>query len=237
MHCYFVLAGDSNIPVLYHVERVREGKSFMTRTVQARQRGKCIFTTTVSFVREGSAGEEVVAHEVGIPRGVEEELEGFEGEEGGEGDDERFAREEREKQGDGKEAEAMGEQGRGPFETRRMEITNSEYLWNYSCAFLVSLVLTIGLRDLSKLKFFTNIRPQNQVPPLTPKRKEHTPGCAHAGAFPRQAHKPIFPRWHTCRTHISSALSRACTGSGASAAHGKEQLWTPGTRVFPALKD
>lgn len=75
MHCYFVLAGDSTIPVLYHVERVREGKSFMTRTVQARQRGKCIFTTTCSFMREGSGGEKVVEHEWTLPDGSVEMLE------------------------------------------------------------------------------------------------------------------------------------------------------------------
>ncbi|KAI9831048.1 MAG: hypothetical protein M1819_005286 [Sarea resinae] len=67
MHCYFVLAGDSEIPVIYHVEHVREGKSFITRTVQARQRGKCIFTVTMSFVRDGSGGKEVVEHAVGMP--------------------------------------------------------------------------------------------------------------------------------------------------------------------------
>jgi acyl-CoA thioesterase II len=42
MHCYFVLAGDGETPVVYYVERVRDGKSFVTRTVQARQRGKVI---------------------------------------------------------------------------------------------------------------------------------------------------------------------------------------------------
>jgi hypothetical protein len=42
MHCYFVLAGDGDTPVVYYVERVRDGKSFVTRTVQARQRGKVI---------------------------------------------------------------------------------------------------------------------------------------------------------------------------------------------------
>ncbi|POS79524.1 acyl-CoA thioesterase [Diaporthe helianthi] len=51
-HCYFILAGSSEIPVLFHVERVRDGRSFATRTVQARQRGKCIFTTTMSFTKE-----------------------------------------------------------------------------------------------------------------------------------------------------------------------------------------
>ncbi|KFY88209.1 hypothetical protein V500_06491 [Pseudogymnoascus sp. VKM F-4518 (FW-2643)] len=70
MHCYFVLAGDSTIPILYHVEHVREGKSFATRTVQARQRGKCIFTTTMSFAREGSGGAETVQHAALMPEGI-----------------------------------------------------------------------------------------------------------------------------------------------------------------------
>jgi acyl-CoA thioesterase 8 len=71
MHCYFVLAGDSEIPVMYYVEHVREGKSFATRTVQARQRGNCIFTTTLSFVRENSGGEETVSHSVPLPADIE----------------------------------------------------------------------------------------------------------------------------------------------------------------------
>ncbi|KAI1505920.1 acyl-CoA thioesterase II [Biscogniauxia marginata] len=70
-HCFFVLAGDSRVPVLYHVERVREGRSFCTRTVQARQRGSCIFTVTCSFVREGSGGAQTVAHAAPLPAGVE----------------------------------------------------------------------------------------------------------------------------------------------------------------------
>ncbi|KAI4150829.1 MAG: hypothetical protein LQ340_003871, partial [Diploschistes diacapsis] len=117
MHCYFVLAGDSSIPVLYHVERVREGRSFMTRTVQARQRGRCIFTTTVSFMREGSGGEEVVRHEVGLPEKAERWLEEIErmGEDERDGlDDERTRR----------ENEGLGAQALGPFESRRMEISN-----------------------------------------------------------------------------------------------------------------
>lgn len=67
MHCYFVLAGNAEIPVIYHVERVRDGKSFCTRTVQARQRGKPIFTTTLSFVRENSGGTKLVQHEAAMP--------------------------------------------------------------------------------------------------------------------------------------------------------------------------
>ncbi|OLN96507.1 Acyl-coenzyme A thioesterase 8 [Colletotrichum chlorophyti] len=69
-HCYFLLAGSSEIPILFHVERVRDGRSFATRTVQARQRGRCIFTTTVSFVKEGSGGEKQLRHAAPLPNGV-----------------------------------------------------------------------------------------------------------------------------------------------------------------------
>ncbi|KAI9741731.1 MAG: hypothetical protein M1834_000117 [Cirrosporium novae-zelandiae] len=67
MHCYFVLAGNSEIPIVYHVEHVREGRSFATRTVQARQKGQPIFTTTMSFVREGSGGPKTVEHATSMP--------------------------------------------------------------------------------------------------------------------------------------------------------------------------
>ncbi|KIW70083.1 acyl-CoA thioesterase II [Phialophora macrospora] len=70
MHCYFVLAGNSEIPILYHVERVRDGKSFITRTVQARQRGACIFTTTLSFMKKDSGGAIKVEHAVPMPTDV-----------------------------------------------------------------------------------------------------------------------------------------------------------------------
>jgi acyl-CoA thioesterase 8 len=70
MHCYFVLAGDSEIPVMYYVEHIRSGKSFATRTVQAKQRGKAIFTTTMSFVRENSCGKKTVQHAVPLPEDI-----------------------------------------------------------------------------------------------------------------------------------------------------------------------
>ncbi|KAH6697525.1 acyl-CoA thioesterase II [Plectosphaerella plurivora] len=69
-HCYFLLAGSSDVPILFHVERVRDGRSFATRTVQARQRGRCIFTVTVSFVREGAGGEKAARHAAPLPAGV-----------------------------------------------------------------------------------------------------------------------------------------------------------------------
>lgn len=59
-HCYFILAGSSEIPVLFHVEKVRDGRSYATRTVQARQRGRPIFTTTMSFVKQSTPTEDGV---------------------------------------------------------------------------------------------------------------------------------------------------------------------------------
>lgn len=67
MHCYFVLNGNAEIPVIYHVEHVREGRSFATRTVQARQRGQPIFTVTLSFMREGAGGKQLVEHQAEMP--------------------------------------------------------------------------------------------------------------------------------------------------------------------------
>ncbi|KAI0400923.1 Thioesterase/thiol ester dehydrase-isomerase [Xylaria palmicola] len=77
-HCFFVLAGDASVPILYHVERVREGRSFCTRTVQARQRGHAIFTVTCSFTRDGSGGAEAVRHAAPMPAGVPVPPEGYE---------------------------------------------------------------------------------------------------------------------------------------------------------------
>lgn len=70
MHCYFVLNGNADIPIIYHVEHVREGRSFATRTVQARQRGQPIFTTTLSFTRDGSGGKQTVEHQARMPSDV-----------------------------------------------------------------------------------------------------------------------------------------------------------------------
>lgn len=70
MHCYFVLNGNSELPVMYTVENVRQGRSFATRTVQARQRGQPIFTTTLSFTRENSGGKKTVNHQATMPFGL-----------------------------------------------------------------------------------------------------------------------------------------------------------------------
>ncbi|KAF9096229.1 Acyl-CoA thioesterase 8 [Mortierella sp. AM989] len=49
LHSYFLMAGDNTIPILYQVDRVRDGKSYCARTVTAKQRGKNIFVCTASF--------------------------------------------------------------------------------------------------------------------------------------------------------------------------------------------
>jgi acyl-CoA thioesterase-2 len=49
VHGYFLLAGDVTRPVLYEVDRIRDGGSFTTRRVVARQAGKAIFHLSASF--------------------------------------------------------------------------------------------------------------------------------------------------------------------------------------------
>ena len=49
MHGYFLRPGDASLPVVYQVDRVRDGGSFSTRRVTAIQKGKPIFTSSASF--------------------------------------------------------------------------------------------------------------------------------------------------------------------------------------------
>ncbi len=48
-HSYFLLPGDSKLPVVYDVEAIRDGRSISTRRVKAIQKGRTIFYMTVSF--------------------------------------------------------------------------------------------------------------------------------------------------------------------------------------------
>ncbi|WP_129667195.1 acyl-CoA thioesterase [Phytoactinopolyspora endophytica] len=49
LHAYFLRAGDTTVPIVYDVELVRDGRSFTTRRVVARQHGRPIFYVTASF--------------------------------------------------------------------------------------------------------------------------------------------------------------------------------------------
>ncbi|OZC03857.1 acyl-CoA thioesterase [Rubricoccus marinus] len=52
LHAYFILPGDAQAPILYHVDRLRDGGSFATRRVTAIQHGRPIFNAALSFHRE-----------------------------------------------------------------------------------------------------------------------------------------------------------------------------------------
>src|ERR671935_2229670 len=49
LHAYFIRPGDPSVPIVYDVDRVRDGRSFTTRRVTAIQHGKAIFTLSASF--------------------------------------------------------------------------------------------------------------------------------------------------------------------------------------------
>ncbi len=49
LHSYFIRAGDPRVPIVYDVDRIRDGRSFTTRRVVAIQHGKAIFALSASF--------------------------------------------------------------------------------------------------------------------------------------------------------------------------------------------
>lgn len=63
LHAYFLRAGDTTAPIIYQVEKVRDGKSFATRYVKAIQHGEIIFTMMASF----AAPEEGLEHQKPMP--------------------------------------------------------------------------------------------------------------------------------------------------------------------------
>ncbi len=63
LHAYFVRPGDPSVPIVYQVERLRDGGSFATRQVQAIQHGRAIFTLSSSFQRD----EEGYEHQIALP--------------------------------------------------------------------------------------------------------------------------------------------------------------------------
>ena len=64
LHAYFLRPGDPTVPILYDVDRIRDGKSFTTRRVVAIQHGRAIFNLSASFhVREPSMFE----HQLPMP--------------------------------------------------------------------------------------------------------------------------------------------------------------------------
>src|SRR5262249_2112240 len=68
LHAYFIRPGDPPVPLVYEVDRVRDGRSFTTRRVSAIQHGKVIFTLSASFqVREDGPTHQAPMPEVPGP--------------------------------------------------------------------------------------------------------------------------------------------------------------------------
>src|SRR5215203_7148164 len=73
LHSYFLRPGDTAVPIIYDVERLRDGRSFVTRRVSARQHGRPIYYMTANFqvpepgLEHQDRMPEVVAPEHGLP--------------------------------------------------------------------------------------------------------------------------------------------------------------------------
>ena len=66
LHAYFLRPGDLTRPIIYEVDPIRDGRSFSTRRVVAKQRGKAIFNASISFqISEGG-----LDHQMDLPPGI-----------------------------------------------------------------------------------------------------------------------------------------------------------------------
>ena len=63
LHAYFLFGGDISAPIIYEVDRIRDGRSFVSRQVRAIQHGKTIFMCMVSFAEQ----EEGLNYQVAEP--------------------------------------------------------------------------------------------------------------------------------------------------------------------------
>ena len=80
LHAYFLRAGDPSTPIDFEVDPIRDGRSFSTRRVVARQNGEAIFNTSISYHQD----EEGVSHcfnmpDLDAPRTEADDLSGFRG--------------------------------------------------------------------------------------------------------------------------------------------------------------
>ncbi len=69
LHSYFLRPGDPSVPIVYEVDRLRDGKSFTTRRVVAIQHGQAIFILSASLQRP----EEGVEHQLDMPEAPDPE--------------------------------------------------------------------------------------------------------------------------------------------------------------------
>lgn len=72
LHAYFLRPGDASVPVVYSVDRIRDGRSFTTRRIVAIQHGEAIFSMDASF----QVAEDGLSHQIDMqPLPSPEELE------------------------------------------------------------------------------------------------------------------------------------------------------------------
>ncbi len=72
LHAYFLRPGDPEVPILYEVDRIRDGRSFTTRRVVAIQHGRAIFNMSTSFhVDEVGLSHQFPMPEVPDPESLE----------------------------------------------------------------------------------------------------------------------------------------------------------------------
>lgn len=75
-HSYFLRPGDMDKPITFTVDRIRDGKSFTTRTVKAIQDGEAIFNCSISFQkRESGLEHQIDMPQVPEPESLKNELE------------------------------------------------------------------------------------------------------------------------------------------------------------------
>ncbi|BAN01221.1 acyl-CoA thioesterase [Ilumatobacter coccineus] len=67
LHAYFLRPGDPKLPILYEVDRIRDGRSFSTRRVVAIQHGRAIFNLQASFHDEETGGPD---HQIEMDEGM-----------------------------------------------------------------------------------------------------------------------------------------------------------------------
>ena len=68
LHCYFMRPGDPAVPIVYEVDRIRDGGSFTTRRVVAIQHGQAIFSLEASFHVEEHGMEHQMTMPLGVPQ-------------------------------------------------------------------------------------------------------------------------------------------------------------------------
>ncbi|KAI8147068.1 HotDog domain-containing protein [Fennellomyces sp. T-0311] len=70
LHNYFLVPGRSDIPAIYQVRRVRDGRSFATRVVTCTQQGKTVIVCTCSFTKFNGETPESLNHQTPMPSDI-----------------------------------------------------------------------------------------------------------------------------------------------------------------------